>query len=171
MTDPFQDIAYRLAREAQQRQLKRRRAAAKRAARTAHPPDNDPQQTILVSPTQRVGAAHEDRALERLNQAGLIPLARNLRCRAGEIDLVMREGDELVFIEVRARTDRRYGGAAASVSHDKRARLARSAALLIPDLVRRHWGGRYPRVRFDVVAFDGDEMTWLRAAFAIERGD
>jgi len=166
MQDPFLDIAYARAQQAQQRQLKRRRAAARRAARgaSAH---TDTERERLASPTQRVGSAHEDRALQRLIDAGLVPLARNLQCRAGEIDLVMREGDSLVFVEVRARTDARYGGAAASVGHAKRARLIRSATLLLPGLIRRHWQGRTPIVRFDVVAFEGDEMQWLRAAFEL----
>lgn len=169
MPDPFLDIAYERAHQAQQRQLKRRRAAAKRAAR-AIPTDPSAEQQPPRSPTQRVGAAHEDDALKRLSRAGLIPLARNLHCRAGEIDLVMRDGDTLVFVEVRARANIQYGGAAASVGAEKRARLIRSAALLLPNLARRHWNSRIPVARFDVVAFDGDEMTWLRAAFSLDSG-
>lgn len=166
MRDSVLNIACERAREAQQRQLKRRRAAARRAARagTTDVPVND---EWLVSPTQRMGATHEAQALQRLVRAGLTPLAQNLRCRSGEIDLVMRDADTLVFIEVRARANDRYGGAAASVGPVKQARLVRSAALLLPDLIRRHWRGRTPAVRFDVVAFDGDEMTWLPAAFTL----
>src|SRR5690606_248898 len=76
MHDPFLNIAYARAQQAQQRQLKRRRAAARRAARTSTP-DGDFDHEPSVSPTQRVGAAHEDRALQRLIDAGLVPLARN----------------------------------------------------------------------------------------------
>ena len=166
MRDPFLDIAYERAQQAQQRQLKKRRAAARRAER-ACPKDNDFPQELLVSPTQREGAVYEDRALQQLTRAGLIPLARNLQCCTGEIDLVMRDDEILVFVEVRARANNRYGGAAASVGPEKRARLTRSAALLLPDLARRHWQGRTPAVRFDVVAFDGDEMSWLPAAFSL----
>lgn len=166
MPDPFLDIAYARAQQAQQRQLKRRRAAARRAARGSMT-DGDLDREPSASPTQRVGAVHEDRALRRLSDAGLVPLARNLRCRAGEIDLVMRDGDMLVFVEVRARASNRYGGAAASVGPEKRARLIRSATLLLPGLARRYWQGRTPVVRFDVVAFDGDEIEWLRSAFSL----
>ncbi|CAM4378090.1 YraN family protein [Bordetella muralis] len=166
MHDPFLDIAYARAQQAQQRQLKRRRAAARRAAR-ASTADGDMDREPSASPTQRVGAEHEDRALQRLIDAGLVPLARNLRCRAGEIDLVMRDGDMLVFVEVRARASNRYGGAAASVGPEKRARLIRSATLLLPGLARRYWQGHTPIARFDVVAFDGDEIEWLRAAFSL----
>lgn len=171
MTDPFLDIAYARAHQAQQRQLKRRRAAARRAER-ATPSDPDRHHdTLLVSATQRVGAAHEDLAVKLLSRAGLTLLARNLQCRAGEIDLVMRDGDTLVFVEVRARASRDYGGAAASVGVQKRTRLIRSAALLLPGLARRYWNDRSPIVRFDVVAFDGDEMSWLPAAFSVQSGD
>lgn len=166
MHDPFLDIAYERARLAQQRQLKRRRAAMRKAAR-ARATTEERRSEPKVSPTQRVGATHEDRALRRLTDAGLIPLARNLHCRAGEIDLIMRDDDTLVFVEVRARASSRYGGAAASVDHMKRARVARSAALLLPGLVRQHWQGRTPPVRFDVVAFDADEIEWLPAAFTL----
>jgi len=166
MRDLFLDIAYQRAHEAQQRQLKRRRAAARRAER-AGVKDTDISRELLTSPTQRIGASHEEHALRHLTRAGLIPLARNLQCRAGEIDLVMRDENTLVFVEVRARASDRYGGAAASVGPEKQARLARSAAQLLPALARRHWQGCTPAVRFDVVAFDGEEMTWLRAAFSL----
>jgi putative endonuclease len=173
MTDRFVELAYARARAAQQQQLKRRRAADKRAAkidgdratRAATTPRLEPASEVHASPTQRVGAAHEDRALERLTAAGLTPLARNVRCRTGEIDLIMREGELLVFVEVRARSNLDFGGAAASVGPVKRDRLVRSASLLLPSLARRYWNGRTPLVRFDVVAFDGEDMVWLRAAF------
>jgi len=160
MSDPFLEIAYARARQAQQRLLKRRRAAARR---TARPPARA--EAPRRSPAQRAGHTHETRALALLAAAGLVPLARNLHCRAGEIDLVMRDGDTLVFVEVRARTGDGYGGAAASVGRAKQARLARCAALLLPALAMRHWGGRTPPVRFDVVAFDGGRACWLTAAF------
>jgi len=161
MHDPFLEIAYERARLAQQRLLKRRRAAARRAARAADG------RLPRASPTQRAGAAHEDQALRLLARAGLVPLARNVHCPAGEIDLIMRDGDTLVFVEVRARASGRYGGAAASVGRAKRARLLRSAALLLPGLARRHWGGRTPPARFDVVAFEAGTAAWLPAAFSL----
>ncbi|HYG43784.1 MAG TPA: YraN family protein [Bordetella sp.] len=160
MHDPFPEIAYEHARQAQQRMLKRRRAAARRTARQSAEPA-----TPRASPTQQAGASYETRALRLLAGAGLVPLARNLHCRAGEIDLVMRDGDTLVFVEVRARASGRYGGAAASVGRAKQARLLRSATLLLPGLARRHWGGRIPPVRFDVVAFEAGSAHWLPAAF------
>lgn len=120
-----------------------------------------------LSPKQKVGNDYEDRALALLMHAGLRPLARNLRCRRGEIDLALRDGDTLVLVEVRARGDGRFGGAAASVDRAKQARLVHAAGRLLPRLAALHWGGRPPRVRFDVVAYEGDEPLWMRHAFDV----
>lgn len=117
------------------------------------------------SPTQRRGDRAEAAALALLQDAGLVLLARNLACRAGELDLVMRDGDVLVFVEVRARSSARYGGAAASVGVDKQRRLQRAAARFLPVLARRHWSGALPRCRFDVIALEADGPLWLRGAF------
>lgn len=120
-----------------------------------------------LSPKQQLGSDYEDRALALLVRAGLRPLARNLGCRVGEIDLALRDGDTLVLVEVRARGDGRYGGAAASVGWAKQARLIRTARHLLPGLAARHWRGRQPRVRFDVVAFESGTPLWLRHAFDV----
>ncbi|CAM3675225.1 UPF0102 protein Bpet0439 [Bordetella sputigena] len=120
-----------------------------------------------LSPTQHIGGDYEDQALALLRRAGLQPLARNLRCRAGEIDLALRDGNTLVLVEVRARGDGRYGGAAASVGPDKQARLVRAAWTLLPTLATRGWSGRQPAVRFDVIAFEGETPLWLRHAFDV----
>jgi len=101
-----------------------------------------------------------------LKKAGLRFLARNLKCATGEIDLVMRDGETLVLVEVRARSHDRYGGAAASVDRAKRGRLRRAAAQLLPGLARQYWAGALPPVRFDVVAYGPTEEIWIRNAFA-----
>lgn len=112
------------------------------------------------------GAAAEDRALDHLLRHGLTLVARNYRvargpsAAAGEIDLILRERDgTLVFVEVRARRDDRHGGAAASVTARKRQRIVFAA---------RHYLARLPApppCRFDLVAIDGDTLTWLPGAF------
>lgn len=167
MTESFLDVAYQRAQLAQQQQIKRRRTAAKKAHRLISP-DPSSSHAPRHSPTQQVGTDYEDKALDRLTNAGLIPLARNVRCRTGEIDLIMRDDNTLVFIEVRARNNTEYGGAAVSIDYKKRNKILRSAALLLPALTERHWNGQTPIVRFDVVAFDNNEMTWLRAAIDLE---
>ena len=87
-------------------------------------------------------------------------VARGPSARAGEVDLILRDRDgTLVFVEVRVRSDARFGGAAASVGAAKRARLVFAA---------QAWLRRLPSLppcRFDVVAVDGDRIEWLRAAF------
>lgn len=114
------------------------------------------------SPTQRQGHAAESRALDHLLARGLRPVARNAGMRVGEIDLVMRDADEWVFIEVRSRRGAGFGGAAGSVTALKQARLRRAAqTYLLHVFGQREW----PPCRFDVVAIEGDRVEWIRAAF------
>lgn len=115
------------------------------------------------TPKQRAGAAAEAAAERHLAAAGCRLLARNARYREGELDLVMRDGDCVVFVEVRLRAGERFGGASASIDRTKQKRLARAA---------QHWllatyGDRWPACRFDVVTVDGDgRIEWFRDAFA-----
>lgn len=80
-----------------------------------------------LSPTQQQGRLWEQRALTYLRQRGLTLVASNYTCKGGEIDLVMRDRDTLVFVEVRQRDGTGYGGAAASISPAKIRRLVRAA--------------------------------------------
>ncbi|REE20602.1 putative endonuclease [Paraburkholderia sp. BL27I4N3] len=111
-----------------------------------------------------VGAVFELRAQEFLQRQRLRFVARNVSCRGGEIDLVMRERDgALVFVEVRARAQKRYGGAAASIGWQKKQRIVRAAQHF---LVTRAAGWRdQPACRFDVIAFEAGRLVWLRDAF------
>ncbi|HZY16927.1 MAG TPA: YraN family protein [Ramlibacter sp.] len=108
------------------------------------------------------GDAAEDLALRRLREAGLRLVARNYRTPGrggGEIDLVMRDGDTLVFVEVRRRAGAAFGGAAASVGATKQRRIV---------LAARHFLLRLPApppCRFDVVTVEDGRIGWLRAAF------
>lgn len=107
---------------------------------------------------QLAGEAGEDRALHHLQQHGLELLERNFRCKGGEIDLIMRDGKTLVFVEVRKRADSRHGGAAASVTVAKQRRLIIAAQLFLQ---------RYrmpPPCRFDVVAIEAGALDWLKNA-------
>ena len=116
--------------------------------------------------TKVVGDDAEDRALAHLQQQGLRLVCRNYRLAGGprqrgaEIDLIMSTADgTLVFVEVRARRDGSRGGAAASVSALKQRRLVHAAQHYLMGLAT------LPPCRFDVVAVDGDVLTWLAAAF------
>lgn len=110
------------------------------------------------------GAAHEAAALAMLQDAGLRLLARNVRCRVGEIDLVLREGRTTVFCEVRYRRSASHGGAAASVDARKQNRLTNAARWYLS----RHPALAREPCRFDVVAIEGAapyRVDWLRDAF------
>ncbi len=108
----------------------------------------------------RLGQSAEARAEAFLQSRGLTPLARNWRCRFGEIDLIMQEGPTRVFVEVRLRSREDFGGAAASVTVAKQRKLlaaARQYLATLPVL---------PPCRFDVVAIHGDTAPdWIRNAF------
>lgn len=105
---------------------------------------------------QQTGAAAEDAALAFLCGQGLVLLARNFRCRGGEIDLIMRHGDSVVFVEVRARASGSHGGAAASVTPAKQRRLILAAQTWLQQQPVT------PPCRFDVVAVEAGQMQWLR---------
>jgi putative endonuclease len=111
------------------------------------------------------GAVFEHRACEALQQAGLVLLARNFTTRHGELDLVMRQGDTVVFVEVRHRLRASHGDAAASVTASKQAKLISAAQLWLAE----HPQHSHRPCRFDVVCYDGPadgaRMSWWRNAF------
>lgn len=111
------------------------------------------------------GDAVEDIALDYLRRQGLRLVARNARARGGELDLVMFEGEALVFVEVRYRARSGFGGGVASVDHGKRRRLVRAAQAFL----LRHPQHAEAPCRFDVIDASGDprspRLDWLRDAF------
>lgn len=116
------------------------------------------------------GAAVEVAAERWLSARGLQVVERNFSCKAGEIDLVMREGQQLVFVEVRFRQADRFGSAAESVTRNKQQRVIRAAQYFIAANPRwRDWS-----CRFDVLAASQAvdaaqiEWQWLRDAFSGE---
>jgi len=115
------------------------------------------------TPKQRAGDAAEQAALHHLEAHGCRLVARNARYPEGELDLIVRERDVLVFVEVRMRRSAAFGGAAASVDVFKQKRLARAAQ----HWLLQHCGQRWPACRFDVVCVQADgTMEWIRNAFA-----
>ena len=117
--------------------------------------------------TKGLGDDAEDRALEHLLANGLKLVERNYRIargpsqRGGEIDLILRERDStLVFVEVRKRSRHDFGGAAASITASKQAKLLTTARQYLAQL------GREVPCRFDAVLIDGaGHIEWLRNAF------
>jgi len=111
------------------------------------------------------GAEAENRALRYLQGRGLVLIARNWRCKVGELDLVMRDGDTVAVVEVRGRGREDFGSAAESVNTRKQRKIVRATRLFLarrPDLVEQP-------LRFDVAAVDGaGAVDWLTAAFEAE---
>jgi len=110
----------------------------------------------------------EDRVCQYLQSRGARILARNVQSRSGEIDVVCVDAGVLVFVEVRQRSDARYGSAAASVGRTKQTRLIRTAQAWLARLVAHHFHGETPPCRFDVVAVQGKEIQWLKQAFGVD---
>lgn len=111
------------------------------------------------------GARYEDLALAHLERAGLALIARNFHCRYGELDLVMRERDIVVFVEVRYRSASRFGDGVDSVGAAKRAKLVRAAGAFLAANPRLAGAA----CRFDVLAIAGDadapSIDWRQNAF------
>jgi putative endonuclease len=111
------------------------------------------------------GAAFEQHACRELERAGLKLLARNYATRYGELDLVMRDDETVVFVEVRHRAHASHGDAAASITAAKQTRLIQTAQLWLA----AHPAHAQRSCRFDVVSYDGPidnaQMNWLRGAF------
>ena len=106
------------------------------------------------------GAQAEEQALQFLLRQGLKLKQRNYVCRLGEIDLILLDGNTLVFAEVRMRRDGSFGGAAESITPRKRMRLLAAA---------RHYLASHrqlPPCRFDAVLIEGDgPPRWIKDAF------
>jgi len=113
----------------------------------------------MAGRTSVTGARAEALAAEYLEARGLAIVERNFRRRCGEIDLVARDGATLVFVEVRLRRGQGFGGAAASITATKQARLLRAASLYLARLRTT------PECRIDAVlldALDTDRIEWLQ---------
>ncbi|WP_417791999.1 YraN family protein [Stutzerimonas xanthomarina] len=120
---------------------------------------------MTATSRQTSGKLAEDFSLRHLQAHGLRLLCRNWSCRSGELDLVMLDGDTVVFVEVRYRRHAAWGGALESVDLRKQQKLIKAAQLFL--LKESRWA-RHP-CRFDVVAIgatDGDaKPSWIRNAF------
>ena len=111
-------------------------------------------------PTEKqvTGQNGEDQALAFLLEQGLSLVMRNFRCKMGEIDLIMRQRQTLVFVEVRKRAPSRYGNAADSINHAKQHKLLLAAQLYLQRFATP------PACRFDVIAIDGGKLNWIQNA-------
>ena len=108
------------------------------------------------------GALAEQLAAQYLQQHGLKLLQANYRCRFGEIDLILQDGDTHVFAEVRLRSGSAFGGAAASIDARKQAKLVRTAQHYLSGFQR------IPPCRFDAILLqstDINQIEWIKNAF------
>jgi len=166
-------LPFELACAARLRAARKGRRTRQARARNGRQPREDGrrlrgQDPVAYSPAQRTGMRGEQAASRFLSSQGLTILGQNLRARTGEIDLAADDSGVLVFIEVRLRNSGAHGGAAASVDAAKQGRLVRTAHAVLPLLASRHYGGRTPQCRFDVIGLDGGTLTWIRDAFAAQ---
>jgi len=109
------------------------------------------------------GIAAEELAARYLATQGLRVVARNYRCRFGEIDLIAKDGEALVFVEVRLRRNSRFGGALASITYAKQRKLIATARHYLAGLPDA------PSCRFDAIlldALDARRIEWLRDILA-----
>jgi putative endonuclease len=112
---------------------------------------------------QKTGAAGEAVAAAYLQRQGLSVIARNFRVRGGELDLICKEKNVIVFIEVRLRSHADFGGAAASITTSKQRRII---------LAAQHWLTQQrlhdAPCRFDCVLINGGQLEWIRNAFTAD---
>jgi putative endonuclease len=108
------------------------------------------------------GAQAEQVAAQFLQRHGLKLVDTNYRCRFGEIDLILRDGETLVLAEVRQRSRSDFGGAAASIDSRKQQRLILTAQHYLASLPS------IPTCRFDALLLDGSgNVEWIRNAFEV----
>jgi putative endonuclease len=172
MTPPTltDQTAFRIAQAAQKRailarQRKKRRLALQNKKLDLVVSPSSPDR----SPSQQVGDRYEALAWEALSQAGCSLLGKQLRCPVGELDLVVRDGQTLVFVEVRYRASQRFGGAAASITRAKQARLLKAIDWWLPKMVKTAFAGKMPPCRIDLATFEQNTLTWHRDAVRLSQ--
>ncbi len=116
--------------------------------------------------TKNTGDRWESYACNYLVKHGLVLLNKNFHSRQGEVDLVMRDKNTIVFIEVKYRKTANFGGAIAAISYKKQQKIIKTAAFYL----QQHGLKEYNTAcRFDVIAIEGpqnqNEITWLKNAF------
>jgi putative endonuclease len=119
---------------------------------------------MLATLKKKLGLMAEENACVFLQARGFHLITRNYRCPFGEIDLIMQDGEEIVFIEVRSRTHKNPNDAIESIDQLKQKKLLKSA---IHFLQKRN---QLDKVicRFDVVGFSGTQIKWIKDAFSYE---
>ena len=118
-----------------------------------------------VAPAASEGAQAEQLAADFLTRIGAQILARNMRCRHGEIDIIALVGGTLVFVEVRKRRRSDYGGAAGSISESKQLRIVLASRYWLAGPGKSH---AWRPCRYDAILLDclsGNALQWVQDAF------
>jgi putative endonuclease len=118
----------------------------------------------MAAPKAILGNHMEQRACEFLQARGLTLLTQNYRTMYGEIDLIMRDKNDIVFIEVRTRNQQNYGTAIDSITTTKQKKILKSALLFLQE---KKWLDKL-NCRFDVMGFNHDHMEWIQDAFTAD---
>ncbi|MCW8470437.1 YraN family protein [Fluoribacter gormanii] len=116
--------------------------------------------------TYEKGRIAEQKALAYLKKQGLEFITQNYNCRLGEIDLIMRDKEQLVFIEVRSRVSTQFGGGIASITYTKKQKILKAATYYLLE----HQQYDQLALRFDVVSIDGTSasINWIKDAFGAD---
>lgn len=117
--------------------------------------------------TRQFGQEQEQQACDYLTVRGLQLIKKNYQCKVGEIDLIMRDKETLVFVEVRYRKQNSYGGGLESVTRDKQRKIIRTAQYYL----QTERCEEEP-CRFDVVAITPnmaqEKIQWIKDAFWVQ---
>lgn len=110
---------------------------------------------------RQIGSDYEHRAAEYLKEKGMTILEMNFRNRGGEIDIIAKDGEYICFIEVKYRTTNQYGSPLEAVDYRKQKQIRKVALYYL----MMHGLNEWTPCRFDVIAFEGDEITHMENAF------
>jgi putative endonuclease len=116
----------------------------------------------MQTTTIELGASSETRAVELLLRKGYRIVERNFRCKTGELDIIARDRDVLVFVEVRSRSDGHHGNAVEMVTVHKQRKVSRAAMQYIA--FRRP---RFDQARFDVIGITGADIVHIEDAWRL----
>lgn len=114
----------------------------------------------MLNGSQRYGKKSEQLAAGYLKKQGYTIICRNFRAPCGEIDIIARDGPALVFVEVKARRNHRYGGAKASITRAKMSKITQTALYYLKKTRQTD-----QKVRFDVVFIENEVADLYKNAF------
>lgn len=119
---------------------------------------------MMDIPKRQLGISAEQQARDFLCARGLQLITQNYRCFRGEIDLIMRDKNDVVFVEVRSRSYSTYGSPSESVTKPKQKKIITTAMHF---LQRKNWLNKI-NCRFDVVGIQKNEIDWIKDAFTAD---